>query len=168
MPNISDTDGFGKYLGVLKENLQYVEDDTFSWDDTLALLIIKLRNTDSLNKARNESNATQIQLTSERDASEGKRKTEDFFPTLTLNTTFKSWRLSVPARMSSLNIAVLKDEATGESGKWVSDTIQIRRRLLNADSSGGGNPAIHICYGNDLMPLREVLQVDDYLVIVKH
>ena len=167
MPNISDTDGFGKYLGVLKENLQYVEDDTFSWGDTLALLIIKLRNTDSLNKARNESNATQIQLTSERDASEGKRKTEDFFPTLTLNTTFKSWRLSVPARMSTLNIAVLKDEATGESGKWVSDTIQIRRRLLNADSSGGGNPAIHICYGNDLMPLREVLQVDDYLVIVK-
>lgn len=167
MPNISDTDGFGKYLSVLKENLQYVEGDTFSWDDTLALLIIKLRNTDSLNKARNESNATQIQLTSERDASEGKRKTEDFFPTLTLNTTFKSWRLSVPARMSSLNIAALKDEAIGESGKWISDTIQIRRRLLNADSSGGGNPAIHICYGNDLMPLREVLQVDDYLVIVK-
>ena len=30
MPNISDADGFGKYLGVLKENLQYIEDDTFS------------------------------------------------------------------------------------------------------------------------------------------
>ena len=167
MPNNTDTDGFGKYLDLLKDNLQYVEDDTFSWNDTLALLIIKLRNTDSLNKARSESNATQIQLTSERDASEGKRKTEDFFPTLTLNTTFKSWRLSVPARMSSLNIAELKDEAMGESGKWISDTIQIRRRLLNADSSGGGNPAIHICYGNDLMPLRELLQVDDYLVLVK-
>lgn len=167
MPNNSDTDGFEKYLGVLKGNLQYVEDDTFSWNDTLALLIIKLRNTDSLNKVRSESNATQIQLTSERDASEGKRKTEDFFPTLTLNTTFKSWRLSVPARMSSLNITKLKDEAVGESSNWISDTIQIRRRLLNADSSGGGNPAIHICYGNDLMPLREVLQVDDYLVVVK-
>ena len=84
MPNNSDTDGFEKYLGVLKGNLQYVEDDTFSWNDTLALLIIKLRNTDSLNKVRSESNATQIQLTSERDASEGKRKTEDFFPTLNL------------------------------------------------------------------------------------
>ena len=79
MPNNTDTDGFGKYLDLLKDNLQYVEDDTFSWNDTLALLIIKLRNTDSLNKARSESNATQIQLTSERDASEGKRKTEDSF-----------------------------------------------------------------------------------------
>ncbi len=167
MPNNTDTDGFGKYLKLLKDNLQYVEDDTFSWNDTLAILIIKLRNTDSLNKARSESNATQIQLTSERDASEGKRKTEDFFPTLTLNTTFKSWRLSVPARMSSLNIAELKTGAMDENGKWISDNIQIRRRLLNADSSGGGNPAIHICYGNDLMPLRELLQVDDYLVIVK-
>lgn len=167
MPNNSETDGFEKYLGVLKDNLQYVEDDTFSWDDTLALLIIKLRNTDSLNKERNESNATQIQLTSERDASEGKRKTEDFFPTLTLNTTFKSWRLSVPARMSSMNIATLKDESTCENGQWISDSIQIRRRLLNPDSSGGGNPAIHICYGNDLMLLRELLRVDDYLVIVK-
>lgn len=167
MPNYSYGEGFSKYLSVLKEKLQYVEDETFSWDDTLALLIIRLRNTDSLNKSRSESNATQIQLTSERDASEGKRKTEDFFPTLTLNSTFKSWRIAVPARISTMNIAQLKGETVEEEAKWLPETIQIRRRLLNPDYLGGGNPAIHICYGNDLMLLREILQVDDYLVIVK-
>ena len=167
MPDNSAKDGFGKMLNILKEKLQYVEDKTFSWDDTLALLIIKLRNTDSLNKARSESNSTQIQLTSERDAGEGKRKTEDFFPTLTLNSTFKSWRIAVPARISAINIARLKGETTGDEEKWLHETIQIRRRLLNPDSSGGGNPVIHICYGNDLMPLREILKVDDYLVVVK-
>ncbi len=158
---------FEELLAVLKENLPYVEDDTFSWDGVVAALVIQLTNTDSINKDRSASHATQIQLTSEREAGEGARKTEDFFPTLTLNSTFKQWRISIPARISNLNIDALSETPTGLTARWRDDTIQIRRRILNDDGNGNGNPTLHICYGNDLMPLRELLHVNDYLVLVK-
>lgn len=162
-----DTTDFNSILKTLKENVLCDIDGSFEWTDVIALLVIKLRNTDSLNKVREESNATQIQLTSEKDAGDGKRKTEDFFPSLTLNSTFKSWRISIPVRISNKNIAQLKEMDTANVNGWLSDSIQIRRRLLNQDASGSGNPAIHICYGNDIMPLRKLLNVDDYLVIAK-
>ncbi len=161
------TDEFERYCSVLKSELSYVEDGSFSWDDTVGLLIIQLKNTDSLNKARRESHATQIQLTSEREAAEGARKTEDFFPTLTLNSSFKSWRISIPARVNLRNVEQLGGAAYTALDPWRLDSIQIRRRLLNDDGQGNGNPTLQICYGDDLMPLREQLNVDDYLVIVK-
>lgn len=158
---------FDKYLGNLKTYLPDVEDASFSWADVIGLLVIKLRNTDSLNKARTASHATQIQLTSESGASEGKRKTEDFFPTLTLNSSFKSWRIAIPTRIHRDNILQLDSNDKGITEKWIDDSIQIRRRILNEDEQGNGNPALQICYGNDLMPLRELLNVDDYIVVVK-
>lgn len=161
------TDEFERYCTVLKSELSYVEDGSFSWDDAVGLLIIQLKNTDSLNKARRESHATQIQLTSEREAAEGARKTEDFFPTLTLNSSFKSWRISIPARVNLRNVGQLGGAAYTALDPWRPDSIQIRRRLLNDDGQGNGNPTLQICYGDDLMPLREQLNVDDYLVIVK-
>lgn len=161
------TDKFERYCSVLKSELSYVEDGSFSWDDAVGLLIIQLKNTDSLNKARRESHATQIQLTSEREADEGTRKTEDFFPTLTLNSSFKSWRISIPARINLRNVEQLGGAAYTSLDPWRPDSIQIRRRLLNDDGQGNGNPTLQICYGDDLMPLREQLNVDDYLVIVK-
>lgn len=161
------TDEFERYCSVLKSELSYVEDGSFSWDDVVGLLIIQLKNTDSLNKARRESHATQIQLTSEREAAEGARKTEDFFPTLTLNSSFKSWRISIPARVNLRNVEQLGGAAYTALDPWRPDSIQIRRRLLNDDGQGNGNPTLQICYGDDLMPLREQLNVDDYLVIVK-
>ena len=161
------TDEFERYCTVLKSELSYVEDGSFSWDDAVGLLIIQLKNTDSLNKARRESHATQIQLTSEREAAEGARKTEDFFPTLTLNSSFKSWRISIPARVNLRNVEQLGGAAYTALDPWRPDSIQIRRRLLNDDGQGNGNPTLQICYGDDLMPLREQLNVDDYLVIVK-
>lgn len=160
-------DEFEHYCSVLKSELSYVEDGSFSWDDAVGLLIIQLKNTDSLNKARRESHATQIQLTSEREAAEGARKTEDFFPTLTLNSSFKSWRISIPARVNLRNVEELGGAADTSLDPWRPDSIQIRRRLLNDDGQGNGNPTLQICYGDDLMPLRELLNVDDYLVIVK-
>lgn len=160
-------DDFDKYLENLKTYLPNVEDASFSWADVIGLLVIKLRNTDSLNKARAASHATQIQLTSESGASEGKRKTEDFFPTLTLNTSFKSWRIAIPTRIHRDNILQLDSSDKGITEKWIDDSIQIRRRILNEDDQGNGNPALQICYGNDLMPLRELLNVDDYIVVVK-
>jgi hypothetical protein len=161
------TDEFEHYCSILKSELSYVEDGSFSWDDVVGLLVIQLKNTDSLNKARRESHATQIQLTSEREAAEGARKTEDFFPTLTLNSSFKSWRISIPARVNLLNVERLGGAAYNSTNPWRPDSIQIRRRLLNDDGQGNGNPTLQICYGDDLMPLREQLNVDDYLVIVK-
>lgn len=161
------TDEFEHYCSILKSELSYVEDGSFSWDDAVGLLIIQLKNTDSLNKARRESHATQIQLTSEREAAEGTRKTEDFFPTLTLNSSFKSWRISIPARVNLRNVEQLGGVAYTSLDPWRPDSIQIRRRLLNDDGQGNGNPTLQICYGDDLMPLREQLNVDDYLVIVK-
>ena len=161
------TDFFQTYLDNLKGSLPNIEDDSFAWDDVIGLLVIKLRNTDSLNKTRKASHATQIQLTSEKAALEGVRKTEDFFPTLTLNTSFKSWRIAIPVRISSKNVEMLKGEETGKNNTWEKNSVQIRRRLLNDDEQGNGNPALHICYGEDLMPLREVLAVDDYLVLTK-
>lgn len=161
------TGDFDKYLGNLKSYLPDIEDDSFFWTDVIGLLVIKLRNTDSLNKARAASHATQIQLTSESGASEGKRKTEDFFPTLTLNTSFKSWRIAIPTRIHRDNILQLNKSSKEISEKWLEDSIQIRRRILNEDEKGNGNPALQICYGNDLMPLRELLNVDDYIVVIK-
>lgn len=162
------SDGFERYCQILKNELSYVEDDSFSWDDVVGLLIIQLKNTDSLNKDRKESHATQIQLTSEREGVEGTRKTEDFFPTLTLNSSFKSWRIAIPARINICNIKKLCGEKYSTENSWKQDSIQIRRRMLNSDDKGNGNPALQICYGDDLMMLREQLNVDDYLVIVKH
>lgn len=71
------------------------------------------------------------------------------------------------ARINRLNIASLENESTINAQGWLDDSIQIRRRLLNESADNPGNPALQICYGNDLMPLREKLQVDDYLVFVK-
>ena len=161
------TTAFDVCLNSLKAALPYAEDNSFSWEAVIGLLVIQLTNTDSINKARTASHATQIQLTSERDASEGARKTEDFFPTLTLNSTFKQWRISIPARLNNKNIDELSGLAYEHSDNWRADSIQIRRRILNDDGQGNGNPTLHICYGDDLMPLRELLNVGDYLVIVK-
>ena len=163
----STTNAFTVCLNSLKAALPYAEDNSFSWEAVVGLLVIQLTNTDSINKARSASHATQIQLTSERDASEGARKTEDFFPTLTLNSTFKQWRISIPARLNNKNIDELSELAYEHSDNWRADSIQIRRRILNDDGQGNGNPTLHICYGDDLMPLRELLNVGDYLVIVK-
>lgn len=158
---------FSDYLNTLKKHISYAEDETFSWDDVISLLIIQVNNTDSLNKQREESNATQIQLTSEKIKSEGNRKTEDFFPTLTLNNTFKSWRISIPTRICSDNILVLDGKQPTDNHVWLNDSVQIRRRLLNSDDSGNGNPALQMCYSDDLMPIRKLLFVDDYLVVAK-
>ena len=163
----NSSEEFNKYLNILKSELSYADDEFFSWNNVVGLLIIKLTNTDSLNKDTKGSHATQIQLTSEREGSGSARKTEDFFPTLTLNNSFKSWRIAISARINNENIKELSGEDYEATGKWRDDTIQIRRRFLNDDGQGNGNPALHICYGNDLMPLREQLNVGDYLVIVK-
>ena len=56
---------FDDVLNVLRQTFNYVSDDTFSWDDVIGTLVIKLKNTDSINKDNPASNATQIQLTSE-------------------------------------------------------------------------------------------------------
>lgn len=144
-----------------------MEDSSFKWNDVNGILIIQLKNTDSLNKERDASHATQIQITSESIPIPGMSKTEDFFPTLTLNTSFKSWRISLDARINKANIALLDNSSSYESGGWLDDTIQIRRRLLNESNDNPGNPALQICYGDDLMPIRQKLQVNDYLVFVK-
>jgi len=157
---------FEKYRSLLAEIFANVEDDTFSWSDVIGLLIIQLKNTDSLNKASSKSHATQIQITSEKDPSVV-RSTEDFFPTLTLNSSFKGWRMAIPTRIHMNNISMLRDMACSEGAIWFADTLQMRRRLLNDDGTGYGNPNLQICYGNDLMPLRELLTVGDYLVFVK-
>ena len=167
MAPIDTTESFEYYISILKENLSYVEDSSFKWNDVNGILIIQLKNTDSLNKERDASHATQIQITSESIPIPGMSKTEDFFPTLTLNTSFKSWRISLDARINKANIALLDNRSSYESGGWLDDTIQIRRRLLNESNDNPGNPALQICYGDDLMPIRQKLQVNDYLVFVK-
>ena len=161
----NSSEEFNKYLNILKSELSYADDEFFSWNNVVGLLIIKLTNTDSLNKDTKGSHATQIQLTSEREGSGSARKTEDFFPTLTLNNSFKSWRIAISARINNENIKELSGEDYEATGKWRDDTIQIRRRFLNDDGQGNGNPALHICYGNDLMPLREQLKVGDYQIL---
>ena len=170
MPNetfpVAQGNEFETCLNVLKEELSYVEDQEFSWDKASAFLILQLSNTDSLNKvADNKSNATQIQLTSAKEEPKGFNKTEDFFPTLTLNKTFSKWRLAIPARINVENIRRLGGNEESQK-KWKDDTIQIRRRILN-EKNGRGNPTLHVCYEDDLMPLRQNLNVKDYLVIVK-
>jgi hypothetical protein len=55
---------FSDMIQKLKTSLSYVnETDLFHWNNIDAILVIKLSNTDSLNKDRPESHATQIQLT---------------------------------------------------------------------------------------------------------
>ena len=158
---------FDQVLNKLKVALPYVEDQIFRWDDVTAFLVIQLTNTDSVNKERDVSNATQIQLTAEQAVTEGWRKTEDFFPTLTLNSSFKAWRVSIDARLNNDNLADLQDKKTVTTHSWTNDTIQIRRRILNAKDGKEGNPTLHICYGDDLQQLRRLLNVHDYIVIAK-
>lgn len=158
---------FDECLSRLRTEFSYAEDDSFSWGDVCALLILKLSNTDSLNKDRDVSNATQIQLTGESVPVPGACKTEDFFPTLTLNTTFERWRISIPTRINRQNINILSDIQMMDVSGWRDDTIQIRRRLLNKSDTNPGNPTLQICYGTDLLPLREKLRVGDYIVVVK-
>lgn len=158
---------FEDVLNTLRQTLDFVSDDTFSWEDVVSTLVIKLSNTDSINKDNPASNATQIQLTSERNSGDSVRKTEDFFPSLVLNQTFKSWRLSVPVRINAENIRRFDESSVSNETSWLNEKIQLRRRLLNGDENGNGNPNLQMCYGNDIMPLRRVLGVGDYLVFVK-
>ena len=69
MSKTNNTETFEHYLFILKQHLAYVEDSTFKWDNVVGILIIQLKNTDSLNKNDHKSHATQIQITS------GKRRT---------------------------------------------------------------------------------------------
>lgn len=148
-----------------------MEDETFRWDNVIAYLVLLLSNTDSkgANKERRASHASQIQITGERNPSPGTSKTEDFFPTLTLNSTFKSWRIRIHARINKNNLAALETEESSGSNSdaWLDDSIQIRRRILNQKEETPGNPNLQICYDNDLIRLRNRLQVRDYLVIVR-
>lgn len=164
---VAKAENFDYYLSVLKDNLGYVEDESFKWNEVNGFLIVQLKNTDSLNKERDASHATQIQITSESTPIPGTSKTEDFFPTLTMNSSFKSWRIALDARINLANMAFLDGTTVTSNLKWQDDTIQIRRRLLNESNGNPGNPVLQICYGNDLMPIRQRLQVDDYLIFVK-
>ena len=163
---MSNKNSFSDVISILKRELSYVTDNTFSWDDVIGILTIKLSNTDSLNKERTASHATQIVLTSERNGGDSNRITEDFFPTMTLNSTFKSWRISIPVRINQNNINKLCNKEIQTGNIWKEDHIQIRRRILN-NEDGNGNPTLHICYGTDLIPIRENLKVSDYLIVVK-
>jgi len=126
----------------LKGLLSYVnEDDHFHWDRVVAILIIKLTNTDSLNKTQpGISHATQIQLTDMGSPPAGLSKTEDFFPTLTFNKTFERWRNRVQVWINSENLKSLGD--TDTHPEWIEDHMQIRRRLLNPQS--GNNPTLSL------------------------
>jgi hypothetical protein len=155
---------FDTTLAELKQHLSYVEDDSFKWDDVAAILVIELNETDSKNKTRDTSNATNIQITDSVGTQIGSSKTEDFFPTLTVNTTFSRWRLSVNARINKSNIEHLKGNDPTSVMGWIDDNIEIKRR---PNLNNGQNPVIHICYLDDLDPLRDQLWPKDYLVIVK-
>lgn len=48
--NVEVSESFEYYLSVLKNHLSYVEDTSFRWSDVNGILIIQLKNTDSLNK----------------------------------------------------------------------------------------------------------------------
>ena len=50
--------GFDTSLAILKDTLSYVEDTTFKWKDVIGVLVVKLSNTDSINKSNEASNAT--------------------------------------------------------------------------------------------------------------
>ena len=82
---------FTSMIARLKGLLDYVpEGEHFSWDRIVAILVIKLTNTDSLIKTQaGISHATQVQLTDSGSPPAGLSKTQDFFPTLTFNETFE-------------------------------------------------------------------------------
>lgn len=161
----SNNDNFEGYLAIIKNHLDYIADDSFKWENVVAFLILQLKNTDCLNKSNEKSHATQIQITSERQPIQGQSKTDDFFPTFTLNKTFKSWRIKIQARMNIGNISQLEGKASEFAG-WKATNIQIRRRILNEESNQG-NPTLQLCYEDDLLDLRKLLGVNDYLVITK-
>jgi len=155
---------FEAYKSFFKQNLAYVEDDSFSWDSTIAYLVLPLSETDSVNKVRGRSNATNIQITDSIDTQEGENKADDFLPSLVVNGTFPGWRLEVKARMHRANIEQLKGNRIEEVTEWIDSQIEIKRRPnLNA----GQNPVIHICYLDDLEILRKQLWPHDYLILVK-
>jgi len=157
------TETFQKDLALLKTKLGYVEDDTFDWDSVVAILVLRLANTDCLHKDNPASHATQIQLTDSGQSPPGLSKTDDFFPTLVVNDTFSRWRLSVEALMSVKNLKAL-NVALQTEDSWILSRIQIRRRRPLNDQA---NPVLHLCYGDDLRELRNVLCERDYLVIAK-
>ena len=43
---------YENYRSVLKSTLSYVEDSSFSWDDVVGFLVIKLSNTDCLKQIK--------------------------------------------------------------------------------------------------------------------
>jgi hypothetical protein len=139
---------------------EVVDSPDFRWSEVIAVLVLPLANTDVVDKENDDSNFTQVQITDAANAPAGAGKTEDFFPTLTLNATFRRWRVRVPARYSGANVKALGGAAA--TSDWIPDRIEIRRRLLN-----DANPTLHLLFGKDLAPLREVLKEHDYLVFLK-
>lgn len=155
---------FESYKTFFKQNLAYVEDDSFKWDSTVAYLVLPLSETDSVNKVRGRSNATNIQITDSIDTPNGENKADDFLPSLVVNGTFPGWRLEVKARMHRANIEQLKGNPTGGITEWIDSQIEIKRR---PNLNEGQNPVIHICYLDDLEILRKQLWPHDYLLLVK-
>ena len=156
---------FTSMITKLRELLDYVpEAEHFNWDRIVAVLIIKLTNTDSLIKTQaGVSHATQIVLTDSGSPIAGLSKTEDFFPTLTFNETFERWRNKVGVWMNAENLRSLGGQDAYP--EWMPDQMQIRRRLLNPES--GNNPTLHLCYEEDLKALRLLLKEGDFMVFIK-
>lgn len=155
---------FDSCKALFKQLLGYVEDETFQWDRTVAYLILPLSETDSSNKVRGRSNATNIQITDSVDTPEGGNKADDFLPSLMVNSTFPGWRLVVRARMHGANIESLKEHPAEDPAGWIDSQIEIKRR---PNLNGGQNPVIHICYQEDLKALRDQLWPRDYLILAK-
>ncbi|EJQ10855.1 hypothetical protein ACVNRM_12120 [Bacillus paranthracis] len=153
---------FNLVINILRKELDYVVDGSFNWNNVVGLLVVPLSETDSKNKVRGASHSTNIQLTDSILTKPGRSKTEDFFPSLIVNETFSKWRLAVNARMSKKNIAKLKGIDVGNG--WINDKIEIKRRT---NLNGGQNPVIHICYLDNLDPIRAELWPNDYLILVK-
>ncbi|MFC9446246.1 hypothetical protein ACFTSE_08445 [Bacillus cereus] len=159
---------FDSVIEKLKEHLNFVEGSSFSWDNVISVLVIKLTETDSLNKTRSSSNATHIELTAPSSTPAGHSKTDDFFPTLVWNEVFQQRRLSVRARINKGNIQALKGIDVTEGDQWLPDKIETRRRRnLNASVGRSGNSCLHLGYGQDFKIVREELWPGDYLIFVK-
>lgn len=159
---------FDTVIEKMKEQLGYVEDPTFEWDNVVAVLVIKLSETDSINKTRGTSNATHIELTAPANIPSGQSKTDDFFPTLVRNEIFQQWRLSVDARINKGNIQALQGNEVTYGNQWLPDKIETKRRgNLNASGGRVGNPSLHLGFGHDFRPVRQELYPKDYLIFVK-
>lgn len=154
-------------FGVVRNKLSadYPTLNTDYWESIEAALVVRFisQNIGDLHisvrrkKLYNKANKTHIDITSGNDIPPGHSPVIDFF-----DADFEAEKVVYSARMLSDNLRIFGWSDT-RSRMWLDDNIHLRF----FDRNDGGNPSAQLLIREDLLPLREAMDLGSVMIILK-